>query len=269
LGFRAIRSLAGLLGTLAIALKVQMGCDYLAGMWRIELKRNLLWSVESKFRRPEEDRAPLWSWASVDSKIKIPERRSRFENEVVKDEAEIELLCVSTRKKSADEMGQVTGGALTVRGPLMTCFMQRTDDFGGSLPSEVAGDYDSEGDDDLPAYFIRINEVWGEGVLSIDAHEPFDTSLKTELYCLPIMKGKELMDDDSCRCLVLERTLEEPGAFKRYWTLFFFHAAHNIDADNGWIAWNAWEQCGGVILNEEWFDGGEADADGKYTVTII
>jgi hypothetical protein len=147
--------------------------------------------------------------------------------------------------------------------------VQRTDDFGKSLPSEVAEDYDSEGDDDLPAYFIGINGIWCEGVLSIDAHEPFDTSLKTELYCLPIMKGKGLTDDDPCCCLVLERMPEEPGAFKRCGILFFFHAAHNIDADNGWIAWNAWEQCGGVILNEQWFDGGEADADGKYNITII
>jgi hypothetical protein len=95
-------------------MKVQMGCNYLAGMWRIELKRNLLWLVESKFRRPEEDRAPLWSWASVDGEIKIPERRSRFEDKVVKDEAEIEILRVSTQKKSVDKMGQVKGGALTV-----------------------------------------------------------------------------------------------------------------------------------------------------------
>jgi hypothetical protein len=85
----------------------------------------------------------------------------------------------------------------------------------------------------------------------MDSHKPFDTSLKTELYCLPIMKGQGLMDDDSCRCLVLERTMKEPGVFKRCGTLFFFHAAHNIDADNGWIARNAWEQCDGVILNEK------------------
>ena len=89
-------------------------------MWRIELERNLLWSVESKFGRPEEDKASSWSWASIDGKIKIPERRSRLEDEVVKDEAEIEILRVSAQKKSADEMGQVNGGTLTVRGPLMT-----------------------------------------------------------------------------------------------------------------------------------------------------
>jgi hypothetical protein len=151
----------------------------------------------------------------------------------------------------------------------MTCFVQRTEDFGGFLPSEVAKDYDSEDGDDPPAYFIRINGKWGAEVLLIDAHQPFDTLLKTKLYCLPIMKGKGLMDDDSCRCLVLERTTKEPGVFKRCGTLLLFHVAHNINADNGWIAQNAGEQGGRVILNEEWFDSGEANADGKYTITII
>jgi len=257
------------LAGVARALKVQMGCDYLAGMWRTELERNLLWSVGSKFRRPEEYRAPSWSWASVDGGIIIPERRSRIE--AAKDEAEIEILCVSTQKKSADEMGQVEGGALIVRGPLMSCFVQKIKDF-KSLPEEIAEDYDS--DDYTPKngeYVFRINGVWGDGTLWMDSHEPFDTSLKTELYCLPIMRGKRLMNDDSCRCLVLERTTKELGVFKRCGTLFFFHAAHNIDVDKGWIASETWRRrnSGGVILNEKWFDGGEADADGKYTITII
>jgi hypothetical protein len=105
-----------------------MGCDYLARMWRIELERNLLWSVHDIVRRPREYRPPSWSWASIDGEINIPGRES--ENK----KFEIEISCVSTQKKSADEMGQVAGGALTVRGPLMTCFVKKTEDFGGCLP---------------------------------------------------------------------------------------------------------------------------------------
>jgi hypothetical protein len=40
------------LSGVARAMKVPMGCDYLAGMWRTELERNLLWSVNNTFRRP-------------------------------------------------------------------------------------------------------------------------------------------------------------------------------------------------------------------------
>jgi len=86
----------------------------------------LLWKVDSKFRRPKEYRAPSWSWASVDGGINFPERISKGK---FKDKVEIEILCVSTQKKSADEMGQILGGALTVRGPLMTCFVKKGDDF--------------------------------------------------------------------------------------------------------------------------------------------
>jgi hypothetical protein len=65
-------ALAGVAG----AMKVQMGCDYLAGMWHIELEQNLLWTVGRNFRRPKEYRAPSWSWASVDGEIITTGRRS-------------------------------------------------------------------------------------------------------------------------------------------------------------------------------------------------
>ncbi|SPN98694.1 uncharacterized protein DNG_01738 [Cephalotrichum gorgonifer] len=43
------------------------GGEYLAGLWRHTLARDLLWDVhtQSSSRRPAEWRAPSWSWASV------------------------------------------------------------------------------------------------------------------------------------------------------------------------------------------------------------
>jgi hypothetical protein len=254
--------LVGLAGV-ARAMKVQMGCDYLAGMWRTELERNLLWSVDSTFRRPREYRAPSWSWASVEGRIKIPERRAKDK----KDKVEIEILYASTQKKSADEMGQVVGGALIVRGPLMTCFVQKTEDL-GDLPDEYVEHYDSEVDsEDPPSCFFRINGVWDDGSPSMDADEPFDTSLRTELHCLPILQGEGLYND-FYSCLVLERT-KKRGVFKRCGTLRFRSVWHNIRADKGWIAEKSLNNGGGVILNEEWFEGGEADSEGKYSIIII
>jgi len=70
----------------------------------------------------------------------------------------------------------------------MTYFVQKTDDF-EDLPDEYVEKYDSEIDsEDPPAYFYRINGVWNSGGLSMDADEPFDTSLKTELHCLSIFQ---------------------------------------------------------------------------------
>jgi len=130
---------------------------------------------------------------------------------------------------------------------------------------------DSEVDDGRPPYLIRINREWGTGMLRMDGHEPFDTSPKMKLYCVPIMRGQGVMRDDSYDCLVLQRTTEEPGVFKRRGTFCFFPAEHNIDADKGWIDEETWRHrsSGGLIRNEKWFDGGEADAEGKYTIIII
>ncbi|PVH79039.1 HET-domain-containing protein [Cadophora sp. DSE1049] len=252
------------LSGVARAMKVPMGCEYLAGMWRTELERNLLWSVDNKFRRPREYRAPSWSWASVDGGINIPKRSSD-----AKDEFEIDVLCVSTQKKSADEMGQVLGGALKVRGPLMTCFVQRTEDFEGNLPREYVDHYDPEIDsDDPPACFFRINGVWDDGSPSMDAGEALDTSSKRRLHCLPILQEKGMLYDDSYNCLVLEHT-EQRGVFKRCRTLRVRAMWHDIAAKKGWIMENPLNNGGEVILNEEWFHGGEADIEGKYTITII
>jgi hypothetical protein len=44
--------------------------DYLAGLWRSNLARDLLWTTpEASTRRPKIWRAPTWSWVSVDDAI--------------------------------------------------------------------------------------------------------------------------------------------------------------------------------------------------------
>ena len=163
------------LAGVARAMKEQMGCDYLAGMWRSDLERNLLWSVGSTFRRPKEYRAPSWSWASIDGEIGFLERGSKITYVL-----EIEILCAGTQKKSADEMGQVEGGALRVRGPLMSLSVRKSEDF-KPLPLHITEDLEDFG---LPEQLVRINGVWNDGDgggLRIDGHESFDTLLKDKI----------------------------------------------------------------------------------------
>ncbi|CAI4212085.1 unnamed protein product [Parascedosporium putredinis] len=51
-----------------ISSSIDNGGDYLAGLWRNTLARDLLWEIhpQANSRRPPEWRAPSWSWASVD-----------------------------------------------------------------------------------------------------------------------------------------------------------------------------------------------------------
>jgi hypothetical protein len=48
--------------------------DYLAGLWRDSIHHELLWRVDLWARpvRPKYDRAPSWSWASLDAEILVP-----------------------------------------------------------------------------------------------------------------------------------------------------------------------------------------------------
>lgn len=50
----------------------RMDCEYLAGLWRRDLRHQLLWSVvDEPAAKRHTTRAPSWSWASVDAPVFI------------------------------------------------------------------------------------------------------------------------------------------------------------------------------------------------------
>ena len=56
---------------IAAEIENQTGLEYMVGLWRQHLIYNLLWYMEAPARqRPATDRAPSWSWASVDGMVK-------------------------------------------------------------------------------------------------------------------------------------------------------------------------------------------------------
>lgn len=101
---------------------------------------------------------------------------------------------------------------------------------------------------DLTKCFLRINGVRYSESPSMDADEPFDTSLETELHCLPILQGEGL-HSDSYNCLVLERT-KKRGVFRRCGRLVVPTVWHGIEADKGWIVERCRNNSGEIILNE-------------------
>ncbi|KAG4432488.1 hypothetical protein IFR05_012028 [Cadophora sp. M221] len=91
------------------------GDDYLAGLWRKDLCRDLLWRRNERYalpepRRPGEYRAPSWSWASLDGKIEFVGLGNKNE------EARIRIESVKMELAGRDLMGQVSGGTIKVRG---------------------------------------------------------------------------------------------------------------------------------------------------------
>lgn len=57
---------------LAREVHLQTGSQYMAGIWRRDIHRGLLWALHECGRLPETWRAPSWSWASLDVATEIP-----------------------------------------------------------------------------------------------------------------------------------------------------------------------------------------------------
>ena len=96
---------------------------YLAGLWESHLPGSLLWLATCGRRLEQEQhsqcRPPSWSWASIEGELKHPQDYRGYGQ---KDVAEV--LDVRTYPSTVDPRGMVSGGQITLRGPLFP--LQRT-----------------------------------------------------------------------------------------------------------------------------------------------
>ncbi|KAL3468902.1 heterokaryon incompatibility protein-domain-containing protein [Aspergillus californicus] len=96
------------------------GSRYLAGLWHHLFPRDLLWlkDYQDMFSRPTQYRAPSWSWASTDGHIVPAALDDSLNPEKYKvEECEVVDCCVTLANNQLP-LGRVTGGILTIRGPL-------------------------------------------------------------------------------------------------------------------------------------------------------
>lgn len=152
--------------------------DYLFGIWRVELVRNLLWRVTGEgdifhdgqwrhSRRLDESSAPTWSWASVTGAITYYDEVDDEKQRATQLEPRIDLLDASCNPSTQNLYGRGTG-ELYVDGDLIPV----------SVKTSVQGDrsvsriFDSGSPSDLLGYAsldIRghhNDEVADEEVLS-------------------------------------------------------------------------------------------------------
>lgn len=91
------------------------GQTYLAGLWREDLPRLLLWSMEPQMAPsplPPKYRAPSWSWASLDGWISMPISRPS-------EPPSLRVLEADTRPSGLDPLGAVESGHLKVSGLML------------------------------------------------------------------------------------------------------------------------------------------------------
>ncbi|KAF4627528.1 hypothetical protein G7Y89_g10626 [Cudoniella acicularis] len=103
------------LSGLAHEYQLRWGDEYVAGMWKKDLWKSLLWRRNEKYnlpepKRPVKYRAPTWSWASMDGRIEF----DTFPNFREQD-SRIQINDVSVELSGSDSMGQVSGGIIELR----------------------------------------------------------------------------------------------------------------------------------------------------------
>ncbi|KAK8205602.1 hypothetical protein M8818_004778 [Zalaria obscura] len=81
--------------------------EYIAGMWRQTLERDLLWEALKEPKRVAKYRSPSFSWVSMDGPVNMPNEKSGFVWRV---------LDVQIKHLTADTTGQVTSGILRLQG---------------------------------------------------------------------------------------------------------------------------------------------------------
>lgn len=102
------------------------GDKYLAGLWKSNLKTELLWQVkdqENPIRLPKPDNVPTWSWSTVSGAVRFPRRsfglnafeshmQSPIGDEVVIVEADVEVI-------GENPFGRAKSGYITLQGRLL------------------------------------------------------------------------------------------------------------------------------------------------------
>ncbi|KAI0630011.1 heterokaryon incompatibility protein-domain-containing protein [Trametes polyzona] len=114
-----------------------LGSEYLAGLWRDSLLHDLFWringSIDEEMRgsRPEQYRAPSWSWASLDGAI-------HWFPFLIHQEVATVVECTVTVEDERVPLGRVTDGRLVLRAPLIRGRPQLTDFHWWHLQIETA-----------------------------------------------------------------------------------------------------------------------------------
>ena len=102
---------------LAVSFQELLDDEYLAGLWRGNLARELLWSTWPNLQllKPAKWRAPTWSWASVDNKVafnRTPSTDARNLTRIVN--------CSVTPRSAASAFGEVAAGVLEIEAPVLS-----------------------------------------------------------------------------------------------------------------------------------------------------
>lgn len=170
------------------------GSDYLAGIWRADLERQLLWRVEGMgiASRSSDYRAPSWCWTSIDGPI--------FSGWAPADgDILIKTLDVSIALGGDDSFGAVIAGALRIQCRLLKASPARDTHY-------------------FPGLRLSIDRGFNEIAFHSDEYISPESDMDQSLYAVPVSLQEAIYDDGKgfiLQGLVLEATGVVRGQYRR------------------------------------------------------
>lgn len=220
----------------------QTGDIYLAGLWKENLRQQLTWRIWSnpvppEYPRPDEPRAPSWSWTAVEGD-KVPILMSEHHR---KGDAEWCVEVISANVSQKDEAGAIWEGTLE-----LSC---------ERILSSTAVYF--PGLSDRKAHLSRT----GEALLNMDVSMAWDyddhrKEPYSERYVVPFTHGT----GSQVVGLVLEQTGNALGQYRRA-GMFSIEKGENIEQLE-----RLFENC---VLKEDDYVSKSSDGKERYIITII
>jgi hypothetical protein len=246
-----LTALAGVASSVQTFLQLSQD-DYLTGLWRHGLRKDLLWRMANVGRRFDTYQAPSWSWASVDGAVHFNNSGDLTADGTPGRDFAVNILEARVERNQGSAFGPVRGGRIILAGPLCSVKL-------GGLSYEQLDDPVFKTATIHQRHFVA-NETFTE-VLD---HEPtyqqgssgrhlaayfcrFITSDKTALNYSYVSEG-----------LLLERTAGERGEFRRIGWMRVFHddAEEEFDVSSE----------GAKLQTVDYID---QDGPGRYIIKII
>jgi len=184
-------AISGIASTIARALPDDY---FMAGLWKRDLHRGLLWSVVDSTKRMADlrsYRAPSWSWASLPGTCGFTCRQ------ILLSDLDVGVLKISSVEMSVDErnpFGEVKSGILRVVGRLKR--------------AHPAGQDDKERD---PAFAILGKQSSGEDLYDLETQTPLgwymadnqDRANISEIWCMPVLLSDWGTESQMWHCLAM------------------------------------------------------------------
>ncbi|KAJ8108688.1 hypothetical protein OPT61_g7997 [Boeremia exigua] len=213
--------------------------EYVAGMWRQTLDRELFWYASVNATRPDMYRAPSWSWMSLDGVI-VPDA-------VIYEDPDFRILHqivdLEIDYMTSDDTGPISGGYLRLLGALKKCQLVRTDpDPSNSRSEYLLSDGTQSGSSPKPLVnsFVSLDPPYRSNEIQ---------NTRTKLCYMLLMRRRTNME-----WLLLEVVDKDEGVYRRMGVAL-------LSPDTA-QDYNSHEEDGSLFPCEEY-------KDGQYMIRII